>query len=187
VGNIIENTSFRTTLTSESGNLLDLRSIFGIQARITTPAEATSGEFVEMDCILDSGGATDPHRHPRQEERYDVIEGTLEVYCDGTWHAVPGGQSFVVPPGAIHAFRNRTSAPVRFLNRHAPALAFQQHLETVDRLVRQGKVRGLKDARSLMHLCMSAVKHQPDVPVKPPQWVIRAMAFLGRRLGYTLG
>lgn len=171
---------------AESTRTLDLRTVFGVQARITAPAEASGGEFVEMECVLDPGRGTDPHSHPRQEERYEVVDGRLEVYRDGTWHTVTAGQSFDVPPGVVHAFRNASSSQVRFVNRHTPALAFQKHLETVDRLVRQGKVRGLKDPRSVMHLCMSAVLHEPDVPVRPPQWVIKTMAFLGRRLGYTL-
>jgi hypothetical protein len=52
--------------------------------------------------------------------------------------------------------------------------------------VKAGKVRGTKDPRSIMHMAMSAVRHRPDVTVKPPQWVVNAMAFIGRRLGFTL-
>ncbi|CAN5835216.1 hypothetical protein BH23ACT11_BH23ACT11_15620 [soil metagenome] len=37
-----------------------------------------------------------------------------------------------------------------------------------------------------MYMSMSAVEHRPDVTVKPPQWVVNAMAFIGRHLGYTL-
>ncbi len=76
--------------------------------------------------------------------------------------------------------------PVRFLNEHRPALAFQEHLETLDRLSRAGKIRGTKDPRSLIYMSMSGVEHQPDLPVKPPPWVLRGLAFIGRRLGYTL-
>ena len=72
------------------------------------------------------------------------------------------------------------------MNVHRPALGFQAHLETVDRLVRAGKVRGTADPRSLMHLSMSAMQHEPDVPVRPPHWLVRLMAHLGRRLGYTI-
>lgn len=91
-----------------------------------------------------------------------------------------------VPPGAVHAFRNAGEAPVRFLNVHRPALAFQQHLETLDRLIRAGKIRGTKDPRSLIHMSMSAMEYRPDVTVKPPQWVVRGFAFIGRRLGCRL-
>ncbi|MGH3086439.1 MAG: hypothetical protein ACRDSJ_03865 [Rubrobacteraceae bacterium] len=69
---------------------------------------------------------------------------------------------------------------------HRPALAFQEHLETLDRLIRAGKIKGLKDFRSLIYMSMSAVEHRPDGAVKPPQWVVSTLAFLGRRLGYTL-
>lgn len=154
--------------------------------RITTPAAATGGEYVEMDCTLEPGGSTAIHYHPEQEETYKVLEGTLEVFRDGQWHAVQAGESLMVPQGVVHGFRNISDAPVRFLNVHRPALAFQEHLETLDRLARVGKIKGIKDPRSLIYMSMSAVEHRPDVVVKPPQWVINMLAFIGRRLGYTL-
>lgn len=69
---------------------------------------------------------------------------------------------------------------------HRPAGGFQDHMEMLDRLARPGKVKGTRDPRSLMHLSMLAVRYRPDVAVKPPQWVVNTMAWLGRRLGYTL-
>lgn len=126
------------------------------------------------------------HYHPEQEETYRVLEDTLEVFRDGRWNAVPAGESLTVPRGAVHGFWNASEAPVRFLNVHRPALVVQEHLETLDRLIRAGKIRGTKDPRSLIHMSMSAVEHRPDVAVKPPKWVIRGLAFIGRRLGYKL-
>ena len=126
------------------------------------------------------------HYHPHQEETYQVLEGTLEVFREGTWHAIQTGESHTVPKGAVHAFRNASSTPATFLNVHRPALAFQEHLETLDRLTRSGKVRGTNDPRSLIYMSMSAVKHRPDVAVKPPQAVVNFMAWLGRRLSFTL-
>lgn len=172
---------------SESrAKVLDLRSVFGVEARITTPAEATGGEYVEMDVTAEPGSETLIHYHPEQEETYQVLEGTLEVFRDDQWRAVPAGESLTVPQGAVHGFRNASESPVRFLNVHRPALAFQEHLETLDRLIRTGKIRGTKDPRSLIYMSMSAVEHRPDVAVKPAQWVARGLAFIGRRLGYTL-
>jgi quercetin dioxygenase-like cupin family protein len=167
-------------------HVLDLRSIFGVEARITTPASATRGEYVEMDCTADPGSGTMVHYHPDQEETFHVTEGTLEVVQQGQGQVVQSGESLTVPPGVVHAWRNAGPLPVRFLNVHRPAHGFQDHMETLDRLVKAGKVRGTKDPRSLIYMSMSAVKHRPDVTVKPPQWVVKMMAFIGRRLGFQL-
>ena len=166
--------------------VLDLRSIFGIEARVTTPSEATGGEYVEMDCIAQPGSGTMVHYHPEQEETFQVVEGVLELMRDGEWAKIQAGESVTVSKGAVHAWRNASPAPLRFLNVHRPAGGFQEHIEMLDRLVKAGKVRGTKDPRSLMYMCMSGVRYRPDVTVKPPQLVVNSMAWLGRRLGYTL-
>ncbi len=166
--------------------VLDLRAVFGVEARITVPAEATGGEYVEMDCTLDPESGSIIHYHPEQEETYQVLDGTLEVFRDDRWRAVSAGESLTVPSGAVHGFRNASEVPVRFVNVHRPALAFQKHLETLDRLIQAGKIRGTKDPRSLIYMSMSAIEHRPDVAVKPPQRVVKTLAFLGRRLGCTL-
>lgn len=166
--------------------VLDLRSVFGLEATVTVPSAATDGAYVEMDVTAEPSSGTMIHYHPEQEETYRVLEGTLEVLRDDRWRAVPAGESLTVPRGAVHGFRNTSEASVRFLNVHRPALAFQEHLETLDRLTRAGKIRGTKDLRSLIYMSMSATEHRPDVTVKPPPWVAKALAFVGRRLGYTL-
>ena len=166
--------------------ILNLRSVFGLQAIVTTPASATGGEYVEMDVTAEPGSETLIHYHPEREETYRVLEGTLEVFCDDRWRMVPAGESLTVPRGAVHGFRNSGETPVRFINVHSPALAFQEHLETLDRLVRTGKFKDTKDPRSLIYMSMSAAEYRPDVTLMPPPWVTRGLAFIGRRLGYTL-
>jgi len=173
-------------MSAPPARVLDLRSVFGVEARITTSAEMTGGARVEMECTVTPGNGTMIHYHPDQDETYQVIEGRLDVFLDGRWRPVSAGESLTVARRTVHGFRNASAAPVRFMNVHAPALGFQAHLETVDRLARSGKVRGTKDVRSLIYLCMSAVEHEPDVPVKPPYWVVKALARIGRTLGFRL-
>jgi quercetin dioxygenase-like cupin family protein len=166
--------------------VLDLRPIFGLQATITTPAAATDGAYFEIDDVLEPGGHATDHYHPAQEETFQVLDGTLEVFRDGGWHKVPAGESSTVPRGATHAFRNASQTPVRFLNSHRPALTFQEFLETVDGLIRAGKIKGPRDLRSGIYLSMAAVERGTAVQVKPPQMLLRGLAFIGRRLGYRL-
>jgi quercetin dioxygenase-like cupin family protein len=162
--------------------VLDLRSLYGVQATITTPSAATDAYF-EIDAVLEAGGHTTNHYHPEQEEDFHVLDGTLEVFRDGDWYKVPAEESLTVPRGATHAFRNATETPVRFLNTHRPALTFQEFLETVDRLIRAGKIKGPRDLRSGIYLSLAAVEQGTSVQVKPPQMLLRGLAFIGRRLG----
>lgn len=173
-------------MSEAQAKILDLRSVFGVKAIVTADSLDTDGAFVEMDVTAEPGSKTLIHYHPEQEETYQVLEGTLEVLRDGQWRTVSAGESLTMPAGEVHGFRNVTDAPVRFLNVHRPALGFQAHLETLDRLIRAGKIRGTKDIRSLIYMSMSANEHRPDVAIRPPPWVMRTMAFIGRRLGYTL-
>ena len=166
--------------------ILDLRSIFGVEAVVTTPPAATEGEYVEMECTAAPGSGTMVHYHPDQEETFEVLEGALEVLRDGHWMRVGAGEAHTVPRGAVHAWRNPDQSPSRFRNVHRPAGGFRAHLETLDRLVKAGKVRGTKDIRSLIYMSMSAARHRPDVTVKPPRWVVSTMAYIGQRLGLTL-
>jgi quercetin dioxygenase-like cupin family protein len=166
--------------------VLDLRSIFGLEATVTTPAVATDGAYFEIDAVLEPAGHTTNHYHREQEETFQVLDGTLEVFRNGDWHKVPAGESLTVPRGATHAFRNPSETPVRFLNTHRPALTFQEFLETVDRLIRAGKIKGPRNLRSGIYLSLAAVEQGTSVQVKPPQMLLRGLAFIGRRLGYRL-
>ena len=68
-----------------------------------------------------------------------------------------------MPQEAVHGFRNASEAPVRFVNVHRPALAFQEHLGTLNLLSQTGKIRGTKDPRSLLYMSLSGVEYRPDV------------------------
>ena len=166
--------------------VLDLSSIFGVEARVTTSSSSTSGAYVEMECTATPGSGTIVHYHPHQEENYRVLEGTLEILQRGKWIALNTGEVYTVAAGVVHAWRNASSRPVRFMNVHKPALGFEDHLVTLHRLVKAGKIRGMKDLRSLIYMSMSAARHKPDVAVKPPQWVVNTMASIGKRLGWSL-
>lgn len=167
--------------------VLDLRSVFGITAEVTTPAAATNGRYVELDCTLDPGGSTSIHYHPEQEEVFEVINGPLEVFRDGRWQSVGTGEVVTIPPGMAHGFRHRGEMPVRFRNVHRPALGFQEHLQTLHALVQDGRIKSLRDPRSLIHMAMASVEGEPSVSIRPPQRLLRFLAAVGRRLGYRIG
>ena len=60
-----------------SVSVLDLRSIFGVHARITKSGSTTGGAFVEMDCTAEPGSGTMVHFHPEQDESFEVVVAFL--------------------------------------------------------------------------------------------------------------
>ena len=71
--------------------------------------------------IQSPGGWIPPHIHHAEEEAWYVLEGTLTFRFDDKEHEAPSGTFVLVPPGVRHTFANRTDAPARVVNVHAPA------------------------------------------------------------------
>jgi len=78
---------------------------------------------------------------------------------------------------------------VSLINVHKPALDFERFFRRLQALLNSGKVKSLPpgDLRSVVHVSMLFVEHEREIrSVKPPQALMRAMALLGRLLGYRL-
>lgn len=156
----------------------------GSDYTITASAGETGGSFVEMELLLPSNAVTPPlHIHPRQEEDYEVLAGTLEVHYEGDWQRLPEGESMTVRRGEPHTFRNSSGLRVRVRNVHRPALGFQDYLEELHALAQEGKIKGFTDASSLMHLSRLFEKYEDTiVPAKLAQRTVMGLfARVGRR------
>ncbi len=62
------------------------------------------------------------HRHPRQAERFEVLEGALHFHVDGVDRQVRAGEAIDVPIGAFHWARNPHDAPALAVWETRPAL-----------------------------------------------------------------
>jgi len=61
-----------------------------------------------------------PHHHAVADELYYVLEGTMEFMRGDNWHTVNQGESFKIPKGTLHSFRNGGDTPARFITVHDP-------------------------------------------------------------------
>src|SRR4051812_5980265 len=61
------------------------------------------------------------HVHEDEDDAFYVLDGELLFRVDDDEILAPAGTFVLVPPRVLHRFANRTSAPVRVLNIHAPA------------------------------------------------------------------
>ena len=61
------------------------------------------------------------HVHDDEDDAFYVLDGELLFRVEDEEIAATAGTFVLVPPRIRHTFANRTSAPARILNIHAPA------------------------------------------------------------------
>jgi mannose-6-phosphate isomerase-like protein (cupin superfamily) len=161
----------------------------GMWWEITRSTADTGGELFEAINVLAPTFAGPPvHVHPTAEESYAVVSGTLGVCVGGEWRKLAAGESVTVPAGTPHTLRNDSGVEVRLVNVHKPAQEFERFFRRLQGLAASGRVafppRGL---RSAMLLAMLFSEHPREViSVRPPRWVMSALARVGRTLGHKL-
>ena len=105
---------------------------------IQTSAD-TDGELLEIELELSADGAVPgAHIHPEQEERFEVIEGTM-AFRMGLKKIVAGpGEVVTVPAGKVHAFKNAGEDTAKVRVQVRPALADGAAVRD-DRRARRGR------------------------------------------------
>src|SRR5689334_20446213 len=86
-----------------------------------------------------------PHLHPGQTETYEVLEGELEFTLGNQWRTLNAGDKVTIPPNTQHTFQNDAGNWVKLHNVHTPALGFEDMMRGLHTLVKDGKIRSLKD------------------------------------------
>lgn len=155
---------------------------------IIESTEDTNGAYLKMRFQIESTTGDSPpvHIHPHAEESYEVISGLLEVKVEGDWKELQKGEKHTVAPGTAHTFRNKV--PVELLNIHKPALNYERFFRRFHKLVvEKGVNLPPKNFKSAVLLGMLFTEHEQEVvSVKPPRFVMRSLAFLGKILGFKI-
>lgn len=142
---------------------------------IQTAAD-TDGELLEIELELTPDGAVPgAHVHPEQEERFEVVEGTM-AFRMGIKKIVAGpGDVVTVPAGKVHAFKNAGEDTAKVRVQVRPALAMEELFETTVALAEDGRTTGKGMPRPL-DLALFVREFQREVKAPfPPAPVVRAM------------
>jgi hypothetical protein len=87
-------------------------------------------ELLEMEAAYDGSGRMPPeHFHPRQAERFTVLEGSMRAIIDGSEAVYAQGASFDVPIASRHQMAAEGPARVRWEVR--PALRTAEFFERI--------------------------------------------------------
>ncbi|HEX6389703.1 MAG TPA: cupin domain-containing protein [Solirubrobacteraceae bacterium] len=87
---------------------------------IKATRDTTDGQFFMSEASIPPGFEVPPHYHETLHDMFYVLEGTLTLLYDGEEREAGPGTFALVPPGIVHAFFNRSDAPVRLLNLSVP-------------------------------------------------------------------
>jgi mannose-6-phosphate isomerase-like protein (cupin superfamily) len=148
----------------------------------------TGGEAIVLETFVKPGGfVAAAHVHPHQEERFEVLGGSVGFRL-GREELVAGpGERLTVPAGTPHRFWNAGEEEARFACEVRPALQFEQLIETMFALAAEGKTnrKGMPNPLRLAVIA-NATFDTVRLPF-PPAWVQRMGLAIGAPIGRLLG
>lgn len=153
-------------------------------------ARDTGGALMLADIFMQPGGfVAAEHIHPQQEERFEVIAGTLRARIAGKEVTGGPGTKLAVPPGIPHVWWNAGDDELHVLGEVLPALRFEDFFETFFGLAQDGKVSPKTGMPNLLQMAVLMRAHRDEItlasPPQPVQTVLfGALAAIGRPLGY---
>jgi quercetin dioxygenase-like cupin family protein len=148
----------------------------------------TGGRLLEVDLVLSPDGhVPGAHIHPKQEERFEIVSGTMKFRLGLRKIIARPGDVVAVPPGKIHKFQNAGETPVHARVQVRPALQMEELFETSVRLAQQGRTTRKGLPRPL-DLSLFVAKFADEVRAPfPPAPVVNAtlapLRWMARRRG----
>jgi len=98
---------------------------------IVTP-EDSAGALLRIE--YEAGAVTPPaddHVHPDQEERIEVLAGTLHCRVSGEVRELHAGETLIIPPCTPHALWNESPSGSRSIGEYRPALETLRLFEAI--------------------------------------------------------
>lgn len=106
----------------------------GELVRLLKTGAETGGAYVEgISTFPPTLDGSPFHEHPRQEERIEVVEGSLIVRIEGKLKYAGPGSTVVIPPGVAHEVANAGREPARVVWQFVPALRTDAFLRAAAR------------------------------------------------------
>jgi len=150
----------------------------------------TGGQAVVIETFVQPDGfVAAAHVHPSQEERFEVLKGSVGFKIGRDKLVAGPGQRMTVPAGTPHKFWNAGDTEAHFVCEVRPALQFESLLETMFALAVDGKTNK-KGMPNPLRLAVIANAHFDTVRLPFPPAILQRIGLAlgspaGRLLGYT--
>lgn len=153
-------------------------------------AEDTGGESLRIEALVEPRGfAAAEHVHPKQEERFEILSGTLRYRVEGVEREAGAGEELIIPRGVTHVWENGSDEDLHMIIEFRPALRSEEFFESYFGLGQDGKTDPKTGLPNLVRMAVLLHEFRGEIHLaKPPLLVQRilfgALAFIGRLLGY---
>jgi len=108
---------------------------------LKTSAE-TNGEYTLVEVELADGGGVGLHYHKTYSEKFDCVQGEVQIALGKTIHTLKAGEYAKAEPHVNHLFRNRSGSSCKFRVELRPASrGFEQSLQIGYGLANDGLVK----------------------------------------------
>lgn len=179
----------RKVTLARAGDVLD-NPVTGQRLVFLNTTAESDGSLLEVESVWTRPSATRPpaHYHPHQEERFEILSGTLHARIDGRPRTLRAGEVFAIPPGVPHQMWSEDDGEVRANWQTRPAMKTESFFETIWGLANEGKTNE-KGAPNLLQAAVIAREYGEEFRlVKPPRSVqmilFGVLSPLARLLGY---
>ena len=152
-------------------------------------AQDTNGELVEVEAFYQPNSVAPPaHLHPQQEERFEVLSGSMMLRLNGQETIHHAGEAFCIAAGTAHEMWNGSEAETQLRWQTRPALHTDAFLEVMLGLAQAGKTNKA-GVPNIFQLAVIMRQYRQEFRlIKPPFLVQKAifglLAPLGRLCGY---
>jgi mannose-6-phosphate isomerase-like protein (cupin superfamily) len=105
-------------------------------------AADSEGSFLEVEAEYDPMRDVRPpvHRHPRQDEHFEIISGTMSFLVEDELHEIGPESSIDIPRNTFHTVWNNGTERARFIWRTTPALKTEDMYVTLWGLADEGRM-----------------------------------------------
>jgi quercetin dioxygenase-like cupin family protein len=149
----------------------------------------TNGQAVVIETFVQPDGfVAAAHVHPNQEERFEVLGGSVGFRVGREKIVGGAGTRLTVPAGTPHKFWNAGEDVAHFICEVRPALQFESLLETMFALAVDGKTNR-KGMPNMLRLAVIANAHFDTVRLPFPPAILQKIGLalgspVGRLAGY---
>jgi mannose-6-phosphate isomerase-like protein (cupin superfamily) len=162
--------------------------ITGERYTFLATAEETNGRFLKIKAEIPAGTPGVPlHYHLTFTERFEVLEGRLDLRVGEEQLVLGSGESATVPLGTAHRFWNAGSEPAVFEAEIRPARKMEQSLRAMVGLARDGKTDDKGVPKNIFELALLYELSESFIvgmPLFLQNGVFGTLARLARRRGY---